>query len=131
MARKLYDDGRYSVTRAIVATPRRFYPLAYTMASLRRDPLWIGLSVAGLALACILIYGDLLYMAEIAALLVLASIGLVIGSHFSVLRIDAAGHPRAFIFDSHRRLQNLYAAIRDAREADTAIILDSENQNSS
>lgn len=131
MARARYDDGRYSVTRAVVATPRRFYPLAHTTAGLRRDPLWMAIASSGFALACVVVYGDLLYPLEIATLLALAGISLAIGGRFSVLRIDAAGHPRTFIIDSHARLQNLYAAIRDARESDAIFTLDSENKNSS
>lgn len=122
MPTPLYDDGTYSVSTAIVATPRRFYPIANTTASIRRDPLWIGLAVTVLAAACLAVYGDLLHPNERIALGGVCLLALLAGSQFSVLRIAALGHHRAMIIGRRRRIARLYRAIRDARMADPAAI---------
>jgi hypothetical protein len=118
MVRTLYDDGKYSVSQAIVATPRRFYPVANTTASLRREPLWIGLGTALLAGACLAVYGDLLYAGEHVALIATGTLALIGGSEIGVLRIDAAGHPRALLIGSRSRMERFFIAIRDVRSID-------------
>jgi len=120
----IYDDGTYTVTQAVIATPRRFYPIAHTTASIRRDPLWLGLSMTGFGAGCLGVYGDLLRPYEIAFLAVVCLLGLVAGWSFSILRIDAIGHRRAMIVASHGRIRRLYAAIRDARLPDTSVTLE-------
>jgi hypothetical protein len=117
------------VTAAIVATPRRFYPLTNTTASIRRDPLWLGLGITGFAAACIMVYGDLLRVPEIAALVGIALVSMVIGWNIAAMRIDAVGHPRAMIIGRRRRLENLYIAVRNARNIDAAMFMDSENMS--
>ena len=119
MAKVLYDDGRYFVTQAIVATPWRFYPVSNTTASIRREPLWIGLGIAGFVAAALAVYGDLLHTEEKAGLVVVAGLGLLAGRAFVVLRLDAVGLHRALIFGRRARIWKLYWAIRDAREVDS------------
>lgn len=118
MAKRVYDDGTYLVTEAIVATPRRFYPVANTTAHIRRDPLWGAVGVATLGMAALGVYGDLLHDGEKAALLVVCLAGLVLGRRISILSIDAVGHKRALIFGSSGRIQRLYQAIRAVRVVD-------------
>jgi hypothetical protein len=120
MGKMLYDDGKYAVSKAIVTTPRRFYPLANTTASLRRDPLWLGLGIALFTGACLALYGDLLHRGEQTALIAVGLFALIGGWQTLVLRIDAIGHPRAVIIGSRSRMHGLYMAIRDARSIDGA-----------
>jgi len=118
MSRLLYDDGVYTVTPAIVSTPRRFYPLAHTTASIRRDPLWAAITFAVLGGACLSVYGDLLHFHEQATLAIFCAGALAAGSSVSVLRISAIGHSGAMIVGRSHRIRALYAAIRDARTSD-------------
>lgn len=121
MRKAHFDEGGYVVTDSIIATPRRLYPLANTMVSIRRDPLWFGLGMIGLVAGCLAVYGDLLRLHEKLALFVIACICLSAGLSFSVLRLDAMGHRRAIIFGRRTRINRLYAAIRDVRRAELGI----------
>lgn len=118
MSKSIYDDGRYVVSSAVVATPTRFYPLANTTASLRRDPLWAAAGMAAFAAAAVAVYGDLLYPVEITALLGVSGLLLALAAQVVILRIDAPGHRRVMIVGFRKRMQRLYRAIRDARLAD-------------
>jgi hypothetical protein len=90
MGRLLYDDGVYTVTPAIVSTPRRFYPLAHTTASIRRDPLWAAIAFAAFGAACLGVYGDLLHFHEQATLVIFCACALAAGSSVSVRSATAA-----------------------------------------
>ena len=133
MSKALYDDGIYRVTAAIVSTPRRFYPLAHTTASLRRDPLWGALIFAALGAVCLGVYNDLLHFYEQVMVAVICGSALAAGSCVSVLRIAAVGHSGAMIVGRSGRIRALYSAIRDARTVDPALFgetgLERENQN--
>lgn len=118
MAGTLYDDGVYSVTAAIVSTPRRFYPVANTTASIRRDPLWAAIMLAVLGGLCLAVYGDLLHLHEQVVLIALCASGLALGRAFTILRISALGHSGAMIVGRSARIHALYLAIRDARTVD-------------
>lgn len=118
MAGRLYDDGVYSVTVAIVSTPRRFYPVANTTASIRRDPLWAAIILAVLGGLCLAVYGDLLHLHEQVVLVSLCAGSLALGRAFTILRISAFGHSGAMIVGRSARIQALYLAIRDARTVD-------------
>ncbi|MFA5952581.1 MAG: hypothetical protein WC807_20140 [Hyphomicrobium sp.] len=115
MDKALYDDGVYMVTPAIVSTPRRFYPLAHTTASIRRDPLWAAISFTILGGACLAIYGDLLQFQERVTLVVICVGALLAGGSVTILRISAIGHSGAMIIGRSSRIRALYRAIRDAR----------------
>jgi len=115
MKSPIYDDGTYIVTDAVIATRRRFYPLANVTASLRRDPLWFGIGLLAFGGACLAIYGDLLRPHEMVILAALCVLGPLAGNAFVILRIDAAGHPRTFIVGRRRRVERLFAAILGAR----------------
>lgn len=127
MSKHIYDDGIYCVTTAIVSTPSRFYPIANTTASIRRDPLWTSLGVAGFSALCVAIYGDLLWPVEIAALAGVSAASVIAGSQFAILRIHSLGHARTMIFGRRYRLRELYRAIREARSTDLMTSLYSEN----
>lgn len=115
MGKLLYDDGRYQVSSAVVSTPHRFYPLANTSASIRRDPLWAGFAVSAFVGAGMLVYGDLLHTGEQVALLCFCAVSLGAGQAFSILRISATGHAGAMIVGRSNRIRKLYLAIRDSR----------------
>ena len=125
MAEPLYDDGIYSVTPAIVSTPRRFYPLAYTTASIRRDPLWAGMAAAILGIGALFTYGDLLFLHEQTAIAGIALLSVTAGASFSILRIDAPGHRGAMLIGRSRRIRALFLAIRKARSVDHAPVFES------
>lgn len=124
MSRPLYDDGVYTVTAALVSTPRRFYPLAHTTASIRRDPLWAAVAAAILAGACLAVYGDLLHLHEQFGLVAASVAFLLLGREVVILRIAAVGHAGAMIFGRRCRIQAVYEAIREARAADTIVNFD-------
>lgn len=124
MSRPLYDDGVYTVTAALVSTPRRFYPLAHTTASIRRDPLWAAVAAAILAGACLAVYGDLLHLHEQIGLVVASATFLLLGREVVILRIAAVGHAGAMIFGRRRRIQAVYQAIREARGTGSVFIFD-------
>jgi hypothetical protein len=113
-----YDDGTYYISGAIFATPRRFYPIANTTARIRRDPLWIGLGIAGFVAATFGVYADLLRPEELIVLAGIATVSLVVGSQVAILSIDAMGHEKAMIVGRTRKIRTLYRALRDARTAD-------------
>jgi hypothetical protein len=119
MNRPIYDDGTYLVTDAIIATPRKFYPITNTTAHIRRDPLWTGLGVCVLGVLSIAVYGDLLLASEKIILIVLCAIAALMGSQMSILRIDAVGHRPAMIVGRHRRLVLLYRALRNTHSIET------------
>lgn len=121
MAKVTYDDGKYVVTDAVVSTPRRFYPIAHTTASIRRDPLWAALGIVAFTAASLAVYGDLLHGAEKIALVLISSAAIVVGWRFSILAIDAIGHRRAFIIARADRIHGIYLAIRDVRGRDDNI----------
>jgi hypothetical protein len=127
MRQTIYDDGVYRVTTAVVSTPHRFYPIANTTASIRRDPLWAGIGVAGFSMACLAVYGDLLRPIEINILLGVTAVAVVLGCDLAILRIHSIGHARTMIFGRRIRLKKIYHAIRDARCVYKTIFLDSEN----
>jgi hypothetical protein len=122
MGKPLYNDGVYTVTAALVSTPRRFYPLAHTTASIRRDPLWAAVAAAILAGSCLAVYGDLLHLYEQIALVLVSAAFLLLGQEIAILRIAAIGHAGAMIFGRRRRIQAVYQAIREARGADRGSI---------
>ncbi|MDZ4369415.1 MAG: hypothetical protein U0987_20695 [Afipia sp.] len=124
MGKPLFDDGVYTVTAALVSTPRRFYPLAHTTASIRRDPLWAAIAAAILAASCLAIYGDLLHLHEQIALVVVSAAFLLLGREIAILRIAAIGHAGAMIFGRRRRIQAVYEAIREARGTDRGFNFD-------
>lgn len=117
MSAYLYEDPGFKITRTSVATPSRLYPLANATARLRRDPLWAGLAGLGFAVGCIAMYGDLLFPGEIVAAGGLALAALVVGSQFSILRLDTVGHSRALFFGPHRLMKRRFRAVCDARLA--------------
>lgn len=123
MTGPLYDDGIYTVTPAIVSTPRRFYPLAHTTASIRRDPLWAAVAAAALGAACLGVYGDLLSFAEQAGIVVMSASLLLLGREFVILRIAAIGHTGAVIIGRRHRIQILYEVIRRARNGQSTLII--------
>lgn len=116
MTPPIYSDGRYTVTAGSVSTPNRFYPVANTTASVRRDPLWAGLAVSAVALLAVLTYGDLLFPGELLVLLALAAGAMGVGFEIRVLRIDAIGHRPATIVGRRSRIAALYRAIRTAHD---------------
>lgn len=118
MSRPLYDDGVYTVTSALVSTPRRFYPVAHTTASIRRDPLWAAIAAVVLGGACLAVYSDLLHLHEQIGLVAASAAFLLLGREFVILRIAAVGHAGAMIVGRRRRIQALYEAIRGARGGD-------------
>lgn len=120
MAKPVYDDGRYMVSSAVVATPSRFYPVSNTTASLRRDPLWAASVFAALACITVAVYGDLLYPVEVAVLLGFSLGAVALTREVLIVRIDAPGHPRIMIVGTRRRMSRLFEAVRDARNADGA-----------
>lgn len=120
MVKPLYDDGVFAVTSAIVSTPQRFYPLAHTTASIRRDPLWAGMGTAVLGVGALLVYGDLLWLNEQIAIAGVSLSALAAGASFSILRIDAPGHRSAMLFGRSLRIRALFLAIREARSVDHA-----------
>ena len=113
----IYDDDTYHITSAIIATPRRFYPIANTTARIRRDPLWMGLGIAGFVAASFAVYADLLLPVELATLAAIAALALMIGFQVSILSIDAMGHDKAMIVGRTKKIKALYTAIRDPRTA--------------
>lgn len=117
-----YDDGIYSVSQAIMATPTRFYPLANTTASIRRDPLWAATAFTVFGLAAFLVYGDLLHVHEQGLLAAICAAGIVGGREFCILRLDAVGHRRTMIVGRKRRIVRLYQAIRDARTENVPVL---------
>lgn len=126
MTEPLYDDGIYTVTPAIVSTPRRFYPLAHTTASIRRDPLWAGLGVALFGTGALLAYADLLHAHEQFALAFISLAAMTAGTAFSILRIDAPGHRGAMLVGRSPRIRALFMAIRAARTVDRTPLFDGE-----
>jgi 2C-methyl-D-erythritol 2,4-cyclodiphosphate synthase len=123
MSDPLYDDGVFAVTSAIVSTPQRFYPLAHTTASIRRDPLWAAVTGAMLGAACLTVYGDLLHFSEQVWIVAASFVSLLLGREFSILRITAVGHAGAVIIGRRRRIRAVYEVIRRARGCDGALHL--------
>lgn len=122
MARAFFDDGKYSVTAAVIATPRRIYPLVNSTAGIRRDPLWVGVAISALSAGSIAIYGDLLTNHEVLAASAFFTTAPLIGGRFAFLRIASLGHKPAFILTGRKRAAALYRAIADARVDNGAII---------
>lgn len=118
MKNALYDDGTYVVTRSVIATPTRYYPIANATARIRRDPLWFSLGVAGLFAAAVATYGDLLKPEEILSSGILTLGLLFVGVNVRILSIDAIGHRRAIIFGSAKKIGALFRAIRGATSGD-------------
>lgn len=118
MANTIYDDGVFVVTEAVISTPRRFYPIGNTTATIRRDPLWAAMSLCGFGAACLTLYGDLLYLPEQGAMVAACGASLIAGRAFSILRLDAPLHRRALILARTSRIERLFAALRRARTAD-------------
>ena len=118
MTKPFFDDGTFKVSSAGVSTPYRYYPLANTAASIRRDPLWIGLLIAVFAIGSLLVYGDLFYLAELVVIGCVGIVSLVVGVRFSVLRLDAPGQRRAYFFGDHEAIKKRLAAICLARIPD-------------
>jgi len=118
MGKAIYDDGKYVVTEAILATPRRLYPMPNTTAHIRRDPLWLAFGVSVFAVATFAAYGDLLYVGEKVAMAGIVLAALAAGYSFSILSIDAVGHRRALIVGRTRRIERVYAALRSVRMAE-------------
>lgn len=127
MAAPLYDDGVYVVTRAVVATPTRFYPLANTTASLRRDPLWAAIGLSVLCAVSLVVYGDLLHAHERILLILLCAVSLVGGWELRLLCLDAVGHRRTLIAGRRDRIRRLYRVIRDARTLDAPSMAGSDD----
>lgn len=124
----IYDDGTYHVTRAVLATPTRFYPLANSTARIRRDPLWIGISMTAFALCAFGIYGDLMFPGEVATLALLAMVSLLGSINLGILVLDAPGHQPLMVIGSKRKIFSLYRAIRDAKIPDhPAVYFDNED----
>lgn len=129
MGNALYDDGVYTVTPAIVSTPRRFYPVANTSAHIRRDPLWAALALTAFSAAGLSAYGDLLHMNEQIVVVCLSGLGLATGASFSILKISAIGHASATIVGRSWRMARLYQAIWEARTLDFPVqIIDADNR---
>lgn len=110
-----YDDGIYKVSRELVSTPRRFYPIANTTARIRRDPLWIAIGLLTFAALATITYGDLLFAHELALIWGVTGLSAFVGVSTAILHIDAFGHENALLFSSSRKINRLYRAIRDAR----------------
>lgn len=129
MSDTIYDDGRYVVSTSIVATPTRFYPIVNTTAGIRRDPLWMGLAIAGFVTGCVLTYGDLLYQGELMIMAGTAALSLLTGWQVLILRLDAPGHRRALIVGSRGRIWKIFRAIRAVRagRTDPSILLINED----
>ena len=118
MASTIYEDGDFVVTDAVIATRRRLYPIANTTATIRRDPLWAAISLTGFGAASLLVYGDLLYAPEMVSVIGICAIGLVVGRAYSILRLDALGHRRAFILARTGRIEKLFSALKLAQAPD-------------
>lgn len=129
MSDTIYDDGRYVVSTSIVATPTRFYPILNTTAGIRRDPLWLGLAIAGFVIGCVLTYSDLLYQGELMVLAGVAALSLFTGWQVLILRLDAPGHRRALIVGPRGRIWKIFRAIRAVRagRTDPSILLINED----
>ena len=110
-----YDDGTYQVSRELISTPRRFYPIANTTARIRRDPLWVAIGLNVFAALATITYGDLLLVQELALIWGVAGLSAIGGLSTAILHIDAFGHDNALLFASSRKINRLYRAIRDAR----------------
>lgn len=110
-----YDDGTYQVSRELISTPRRFYPIANTTARIRRDPLWVAIGLSTFAVLATIAYGDLMFAHELALIWGVAGLFGIVGLSTAILHIDAFGHDNALLFASSRKINRLYRAIRDAR----------------
>lgn len=115
MTAPLYDDGTIRVGPSLIETPTRLYPLAGTSVSLRRDPLWAGLSVALFSVMSLTLYGDLLHASEDIGLLAVGAISLAAGYLTRILRLEAPGQTRVFVIGRRSRIKKLYRSIADAR----------------
>jgi hypothetical protein len=115
MSAPIYDDGNFRVRKTLIETPTRLYPLAGTNVSLRRDPLWAGFFLATFSGIALFVYGDLLRPEEAAWLVAMSAVSLVIGRMILILRLEAPGHRRAFLFGRRSRILGLYRSIAEAR----------------
>lgn len=115
MSTPIYDDGAFRVRTTLIETPTRLYPLVGTNVSLRRDPLWAALSIGAFSGLALFIYGDLLRSEEAALLVGLSVLALVIGRMVLILRLEAPGHRRAYLFGRRNRILRLYRSIAEAR----------------
>lgn len=133
MEQPIYDDGTYVVTRSVIATPTRYYPIANATARIRRDPLWLAFGVAGFYAAALATYGDLLTSQEILSSGIFTAALLIVGVNVRLLSIDAIGHPRAVIVGSTKKISSLFRAIRAATTADFRglVILDQHDERHS
>jgi len=111
----IYDDGTYQVSRELISTPRRFYPIANTTARIRRDPLWVAIGLNTFVALATITYGDLMFVHELMLLWGIAGLSAVVGLSTAILHIDAFGHDNALLFASSRKINRLYRAIRDER----------------
>lgn len=114
----IYDDGTYQVSQAMICTPTRLYPVPFTTARIRRDPLWLGGATIMMTSGAVSIYRDLLFPQEIVILIGVGVGALIAGSCIAILRIDAIGHPKAMIVARTGKIRALFAAIRVARTSD-------------
>jgi len=114
----IYDDVKYVITETSFSTPTRLYPLGHATARLRQDPHWLALCAAALAVAAILMYGDLLTTQEYAALVAIPVTLLVVGMNMGMLAIDTVGHKRIVVFTSPSRARKIFAALRRLKLAE-------------
>ena len=124
-----YDDGTYQVSRELISTPRRFYPIANTTARIRRDPLWVAIGLNCFTVLATITYGDLLFAHELALIWGVAAFSAIAGFGTAILHIDALGHDNALLFASARKIRGVFDAIRLARsgsEHSHAMIIEDE-----
>ena len=111
----IYDDGRFQITSELLCTPTRYYPLANATVKIRRDPLWFAVGLTTLSGLTTLIYSDLLYISELAAIWGVTGSALYLGKTFAFLSVDAMGHNNTMVVARTSIIKDLYQAMRLAR----------------
>lgn len=130
-ARVLYRDDRFVVTNADIRTPSAYYPIGDTVGHIRRDILFCSLGYTCLTGAALIIYADLWYPHELAAMLGSIVLAILIGRAFAILQLDARGFPCRLFVARRKTVQQIFEAITGARATAcrSAMISDFEDED--
>lgn len=112
----LFANDRFTVTESDVMTPSVYYPISETTGRVRKDPLFIGLSMAGFHGLALWRYFDLWRDIEIIIFAILIGLALLIGTQLAVLEVSAKGLGSRMFITHSLTARRVFKAIVEARK---------------